>query len=74
MVDPSCCCSALWLFPGGNTIFLVVRTKAEQGVFGVDPVTLEMTDDRGFMVPTILAEMRKFLEEQNAWAQVNLPT
>lgn len=56
-------------FEGGQTLFLLVRTHAEQGIYGVDPSVLEMVEDSGFRVPSILAQMRAFLVEQEAWNQ-----
>jgi hypothetical protein len=37
--------------------------RCEQGVFGVDPTTLEQIDDAGYRVPKVLAAMRKALCE-----------
>jgi len=52
-----------------ETYFLTIRTQSNQGVFGVDPSTLEMTQDAGYEVPKVLVQMKHYLAEQNAWAQ-----
>jgi hypothetical protein len=53
----------------GETLFLTIRTQSNQGVFGVDPSTLEMEEDLGFHVPRILVQMKNYMIEQNAWQQ-----
>jgi hypothetical protein len=52
-----------------ETLFLVVRTRNDQGAFGVDPTTLDTIFDAGFEVPTILVEMKNYLLTQEAWKQ-----
>jgi len=47
--------------PGGESLFINLRVAGEAGVFGVDPMSLELCDDDGFQVPTILADMKKML-------------
>ncbi|KAL6063315.1 Rho GTPase-activating protein gacA [Balamuthia mandrillaris] len=54
---------------GGETLFLHVRVHADQGVYGVDPTTLELTEDAGFEVPTILVQMKTALKDKNALLQ-----
>jgi len=51
--------------PDGDSMFINVRVAGATGVFGVDPTTLELTNDGGFMVPTVLATMKRFLVENN---------
>jgi len=43
--------------------FLTVRIRCETGVFGVEPSSLEMGNDSGFQVPTILISMKRSLIE-----------
>jgi len=50
---------------GGAGLFINLRVAGESGVFGVDPSTLEQTDDNGHRVPVILAEMKQFILEHN---------
>jgi len=45
----------------GAGLFLNLRVSGETGVFGVDPGTLEQTDDGGFMVPKVLVEMKNLI-------------
>jgi len=52
-----------------ETLFLIVRTHIEQGIYGADPATLELTEDLGFEVPSILKSMREALEAQDAFSQ-----
>lgn len=52
-----------------ETYFIMIRTQSNQGVFGVDPSILEMTQDVGYEVPKVLVQMKNYLAEQNAWAQ-----
>lgn len=54
---------------GKETLFLIVRTHTEQGVYGADPTSLAIGDDCGFQVPVILADMRKALIAQDALSQ-----
>jgi len=49
----------------GDSLFINLRVSGETGVFGVDPTTLEQTNDGGFTVPLVLANMKKFLLENN---------
>jgi len=50
---------------GGESLFVNLRVAGEAGVFGVDPMTLDLTDDNGFQVPIIIADMKKFILEKN---------
>jgi len=43
---------------GGESLFLNLRVAGETGVFGIDPSSLDQTDDNGFRVPTILMNMK----------------
>jgi len=52
--------------PGGESLFLNLRVAGEAGVFGVDPTTLEQTEDEGYAVPTILVNMKKVMVAKNA--------
>jgi hypothetical protein len=54
---------------GGETLFLTVRTHSEQGIYGVDPTSLESVEDGGFEVPAVLAQMKGYLIEQDALTQ-----
>lgn len=54
---------------GKETKFLNVRCHADQGVFGVDIKELELVDDHGYQVPKILAQMRAYMEENDAFVQ-----
>jgi len=46
---------------GGAPLFINLRIACESGVFGVDPTTLEMTEDQGHRVPIILAQMKNIV-------------
>jgi len=54
---------------GGVSIILTARIRCETGVFGVDPTSLELTEDEGFKVPAILALMRHSLVENGGLSQ-----
>jgi len=49
---------------GGESLFINLRVAGETGVFGVDPMSLELTDDNGFQVPKVIAEMRRIIIEK----------
>lgn len=49
------------LLGGGERHFINVKVRASVGVFGADPSTLEMTDDNGFRVPTLLVTLKKII-------------
>jgi len=49
---------------GGESLFINLRVAGEAGVFGVDPMSLELTDDNGFQVPKIIAEMKRVIIEK----------
>jgi len=42
-------------------LFLYLRVAGETGVFGIDPMTLEQTEDNGYRIPVILENMKKCL-------------
>lgn len=46
---------------GGESLFINLRVAGEAGVFGVDPMTLDLVDDNGYMVPKVLADMKKLI-------------
>lgn len=50
---------------GGDSLFINLRVAGEAGVFGVDPMSLELTDDNGFQVPKVIAEMKRVIIEKN---------
>lgn len=52
-----------------ETLFLLVRTHTEQGVYGADPMALEIAEDCGFEVPVVLKSMREALVDQDALSQ-----
>jgi len=54
---------------GGETLFLTVRAHPDLGVFGADPLTLDMIEDEGFEVPEILVSMKNWLTERDAFLQ-----
>lgn len=54
---------------GGASIILTARIRCETGVFGVDPVSLELEEDDGYKVPSILALMRRSLIEHGGLSQ-----
>jgi len=54
---------------GGASIILTARIRCETGVFGVDPVSLELEEDDGYKVPAILALMRRSLIEHGGLSQ-----
>jgi len=54
---------------GGASIILTARIRCETGVFGVDPVGLELAEDEGFKVPVILGLMRRSLVEYGGIGQ-----
>jgi len=54
---------------GGDAVFLNLRVAGEVGVFGVDPLTLEMVDDNGLRVPSVLVSMKNYLVQNNGFVQ-----
>jgi len=50
---------------GGAGLFINLKVAGETGVFGVDPSTLEMSDDNGRRVPTILVHMKNCFLKNN---------
>ncbi|EFA79783.1 RhoGAP domain-containing protein [Heterostelium album PN500] len=54
---------------GGVSHFLTVKIRCETGVFGVDPATLEMVEDVGCRVPSILVAMKRSLIEYGGLEQ-----
>lgn len=50
---------------GAESLFLNLRVAGEQGVFGVDPTTLEMVEDSGHQVPAVLAQLKKAIIHHN---------
>jgi len=50
---------------GGESLFINLRVAGEAGVFGVDPMSLELCDDCGYQVPKIIADMRRQILEKN---------
>jgi len=54
---------------GGVSIILTARIRCETGVFGVDPTSLEIAEDEGYKVPSILALMKRALIENDGLAQ-----
>eukprot|EP01111_Echinosteliopsis_oligospora_P013638 TRINITY_DN4938_c0_g1_i1.p1 TRINITY_DN4938_c0_g1~~TRINITY_DN4938_c0_g1_i1.p1 ORF type:complete len:328 (-),score=64.61 TRINITY_DN4938_c0_g1_i1:202-1185(-) len=48
---------------------LTVKIRCETGVFGVDPATLDMIQDDGFVVPAILVSMKRSLIEYGGMDQ-----
>jgi len=54
---------------GGASIILTARIRCETGVFGVDPVSLDLAEDEGFKVPVILGLMRRSLIEYGGIGQ-----
>jgi len=44
---------------GGDSLFINLRVAGEAGVFGVDPMSLDLGDDNGFTVPKIIIDMKK---------------
>jgi len=44
---------------GGDSLFINLRVAGEAGVFGVDPMSLDLTDDNGFTVPKVIVDMKK---------------
>jgi len=54
---------------GGVSIILTARIRCETGVFGVDPTSLELAEDDGYKVPSILALMKRALIENDGLAQ-----
>lgn len=53
----------------GTSHFLTIRIRCETGVFGVDPTSLQMENDEGFMVPSILVTMKRCLIEYGGLTQ-----
>jgi len=51
---------------GGASLFINLKVAGETGVFGVDPSTLEMVDDNGRRVPSVLVNIRNCLVKNNA--------
>jgi len=51
---------------GGAGLFINLKVAGETGVFGVDPATLEMTDDGGYRVPSVLVAMKNCILKNNA--------
>jgi len=49
---------------GGESLFLNLRVAGETGVFGIDPSSLDQTDDNGYRIPTILMNMKNNLVEK----------
>jgi len=49
---------------GGESLFINLRVAGEAGVFGVDPMSLELTEDAGFKVPKVLVDMKQVLVEK----------
>lgn len=49
---------------GGESLFINLRVAGEVGVFGVDPMTLDLVDDNGFRVPKVLADMKRIIIEK----------
>jgi len=50
---------------GGAGLFINLKVAGETGVFGVDPSTLEMCEDGGFRVPTVLVNMKNCILKNN---------
>lgn len=50
---------------GGDSLFLNLKVQGEKGVFGVDPLLLPQTDDGGYQVPVVLADMKELLIQNN---------
>jgi len=50
---------------GGPGLFINLKVAGEVGVFGVDPSTLEMVDDDGYKVPSVLVEMKSCILKNN---------
>jgi len=46
---------------GGESLFINLRVAGEAGVFGVDPMSLDLIDDIGFRVPKIIVDMRDII-------------
>ncbi len=46
-------------------MFINLRVTGENGVFGVDPTTLDQIEDSGVTVPRILVDMKNFVLDKN---------
>jgi len=54
---------------GGESLFINLKVAGESGVFGFDPLLLEQTEDEGYRVPIILANMKKYLVSNGGLSQ-----
>jgi len=50
---------------GGPSLFINLRVSGESGVYGVDPMTLDLTEDNGYRVPSILVGMKNCILKNN---------
>lgn len=50
---------------GGDSLFINLRVAGEAGVFGVEPQSLETTDDDGHKIPVVLAKLKRALIHLN---------
>jgi len=49
---------------GGDSLFINLRVAGEAGVFGVDPMKLELIEDGGFTVPKVIVDMKQVIVEK----------
>jgi RhoGAP domain len=53
----------------GRSVFIQIRVQCENGVFGVDPETLDKTQDGTHTVPAVLVDMKNNLGVNNGFVQ-----
>jgi hypothetical protein len=50
--------SKILIISGGPSLFINLRVSGESGVFGVDPMTLDLTEDNGMKIPYLTISNR----------------
>jgi len=52
---------------GGESLFINLRVAGEAGVFGVDPMSLDLIEDNGFQVPKIIVDMKAIFMQKGGF-------